>query len=118
MASGESTPSPIVSTEVWPQMELLIMGSLSKVHTQSKIDCQPRKRGDTLRLANGSNHTDPSNSHPNVGCTNMVDRQGSAAIPRLIPQSSTAAQMASVAHPTGTKMSAHVQLPPAPSCSH
>ena len=47
-----------------------------------------------------------------------VDRQDSIAIPRLIPQSGTAAQMANVARPTGTKVSTHVQVPRAPYCSH
>ena len=47
-----------------------------------------------------------------------VDGQGSIAIPRLIPQSGTAAQMANVARPTGTKVSTHVQVPRAPYCSH
>ena len=47
-----------------------------------------------------------------------VDHQGSIAIPRLIPQSAAAAQMANVARPTGTKVSTHVQVPPAPYCSH
>ena len=47
-----------------------------------------------------------------------VDRQDSIAIPRLIPQSGTAAQMANVARPTGTKVATHVQVPPAPYCSH